>query len=302
MAELGLPVGGGHAYLIRQCRVGVAENMPTQPGDAELAASGSYDSLQKVRFIQRGTAAGAEYQIIGVVETRIQLHSPQSSDDSGRERHIASAGLCLHRAKFATVEVLPHSERSSRQLLASNRGGLFVEIYPTGDGEVPACRTIFVFKKNWFVLSQTEGAPYEPEPMPAWDKAAALTALNIREEAFVLVDGNTQGYAAVGAATVAISPIAVMPAKTLFHEVAHVLLHRGIDNTAKSLREVEAESVAMICCESLGLPGAEYSRGYVQHWLSGGCIPEKSAQRIFQAADQILKAGRPLQMLNQLPL
>jgi hypothetical protein len=44
-----------------------------------------------------------------------------------------------------------------------------------GEGEEPGCRIIFVFKKNWFVLSQTEGAPYEPEPTPAWDKATALT-------------------------------------------------------------------------------------------------------------------------------
>jgi antirestriction protein ArdC len=162
---------------------------------------------------------------------------------------------------------------------------------PTGDGEEPGCRTIFVFKKNWFVLSQTEGAPYEPEPIPAWDKAAALATLNIREEAFALVDGNTQGYAATGAAAVAISPIAAMPHKTLFHEIAHVLLHHGNDDTEKALREVEAECVAMICCESLGLPGVEYSRGYVQHWLCVDSIPEKSAQRIFQAADRVLKAG-----------
>lgn len=112
------------------------------------------------------------------------------------------------------------------------------------------------------------------------------------EEAFELVDGNAQGYAAVGAATVAVSPIAVMPAKTLFHEMAHVLLHHAGDNMEKSLREVEAECVALICCESLGLPGAEFSRGYVQHWLSGDSIPEKSAQRIFHAADAILKAGK----------
>jgi hypothetical protein len=79
-----------------------------------------------------------------------------------------------------------------------------------------------------------------------------------------------------------------MPAKTLFHEVAHVLLHHGgDDDTEKSLREVEAECVALICCESLGLPGAEFSRGYVQHWLSGGSIPEKSVQRIFHAAFDI---------------
>jgi len=163
---------------------------------------------------------------------------------------------------------------------------------PAGDGEATGCRTIFVFKKNWFVLSQTEGAPYEPEPIPAWNKKVALAALNIQEETFALVDGNTQGYATTRAATVAVSAIAVMPAKTLFHEIAHVLLHHGVDKTEKALREVEAECVALICCESLGLPGAEFSRGYVQHWLNGGSIPEKSAQRIFQAADSILKSGR----------
>ena len=166
-----------------------------------------------------------------------------------------------------------------------------IGLAPENDGEEVGVRTIFVFRKNWFVLSQTEGAPFEPEPIPAWDKATALEALNIREEAFALVDGNTQGYAATGTATVAISPIAAMPHKTLFHEIAHVLLHHGGDDTERALREVEAECVAMICCESLGLPGVEYSRGYVQHWLSGATIPDKSAQRIFQAADRIVKAG-----------
>jgi hypothetical protein len=48
----------------------------------------------------------------------------------------------------------------------------------------------------------------------------------------------------------------------------------------------------------LGLEGADYARGYIQHWLSRGsasnaeAIPEKSAQKIFRAADQIIRAGR----------
>ena len=61
--------------------------------------------------------------------------------------------------------------------------------------------------------------------------------------------------------------------------------------TPKSLREVEAESVALICCEALELSGAEYARGYIQHWIRGGEIPENSAQRIVQSADRILRAG-----------
>jgi hypothetical protein len=48
----------------------------------------------------------------------------------------------------------------------------------------------------------------------------------------------------------------------------------------------------MLCCAALDLPGVEYSRGYIQSWWgAGNPIPEKSAQRILKAADQILKAG-----------
>lgn len=37
--------------------------------------------------------------------------------------------------------------------------------------------------------------------------------------------------------------------------------------TAVHIREVEAESVALIYCETLGLDGSEFCRGYIQHWL-----------------------------------
>ena len=70
------------------------------------------------------------------------------------------------------------------------------------------------------------------------------------------------------------------------------------ETTPRSLREVEAESVALLCCESLGLEGAAFCRGYIQDWINRGsglnpeAIPEKSAQKIFRAADQIIRAGR----------
>jgi hypothetical protein len=35
------------------------------------------------------------------------------------------------------------------------------------------------------------------------------------------------------------------------------------------------------------------SRGYIQNWLDGTDFPEKSARRVFSAADKILKAGTP---------
>ena len=83
-----------------------------------------------------------------------------------------------------------------------------------------------------------------------------------------------------------------------FNPVASEADFTDTERTPKNLREVEAESVALLCCEALNLEGAEYCRGYIQNWLcpaigyNGDAIPEKSAQKIFRAADQILRAGR----------
>lgn len=63
----------------------------------------------------------------------------------------------------------------------------------------------------------------------------------------------------------------------------------------RAIGEAEAETVALILCESLNVPGAEYCRGYVQHWLRPEQISDfrSRAGRIFRAADAILTAGLP---------
>jgi hypothetical protein len=157
--------------------------------------------------------------------------------------------------------------------------------------------TTVIERPYWFVLSQTDGGSVELPPTPGWDRSRALTALDIREVPFTYLDGNTLGYAR--GREIAINPLGPMPHETTFHEVAHILLGHGGEGESRdnrllerNLKEVEAESVALLCCESLGLPGAEYARGYIQAWLRGEEIPEKSAQKIFHAADQILRAGQ----------
>jgi antirestriction protein ArdC len=163
--------------------------------------------------------------------------------------------------------------------------------------ETESTYQFFVLKNSWFVLSQTEGQEYAPEPLPEWSEARALEGLEITKAPFDVLNGNVQGYAAPGR-TVSVSPIAMNPFKTLFHEVAHVLLDHieadaliDTERPPRNVMEVEAESVAMLCCASLGLSGVEYSRGYIQSWAEGQPISDKSAQRIFSAADKILKAG-----------
>ncbi len=161
----------------------------------------------------------------------------------------------------------------------------------------PIILTRFIYRPHWFVLAQTDGEPLAAPSMPTWSPDRALAALHIAEEAFDALDGNIQGYARGRA--IAVSPLNPLPHKTRFHELAHVLLGHtaeGAQNdgqlTPRNLRECEAEAVAMLCCAALDLPGVEYARGYIQAWCgTNNPIPERSAQRILKAADQILKAG-----------
>ena len=164
-------------------------------------------------------------------------------------------------------------------------------------GEDEEVITTFVWKPNWFTLSQTEGESIPAIEIPTWEKDHALAALNITQAEFTHIDGNVQGYARKR--EIAISPLAALPHKTMLHELAHVELGHtsemefsDAEQTPRNLREVEAEAVALLVCESLGLPGADYARGYIQHWLKGDTIPEKSAQRVFGCADRILRSGR----------
>jgi hypothetical protein len=163
--------------------------------------------------------------------------------------------------------------------------------------------TSFMHKARWFAISQTIGDEFTPPRLPEWEAERALAALDIEQIPFANTDGNCQGYAKKR--QIAINPVAQLPHKTLFHETVHVILGHtseadftDTERTPKNLREVEAEAVALLCCEALNLEGADFCRGYIQNWLcpaigyNGDAIPEKSAQKIFRAADQILRAGR----------
>ena len=109
------------------------------------------------------------------------------------------------------------------------------------------CFQRFILKNNWFSLDQTEGTEYNPEPViPAWDKNKALETLQITEIRFDSPNGNSQGYAT--GKNIAINPVAALPHKTRFHELAHVVLGHTLegtmsddDRTPKDIREVEAE-------------------------------------------------------------
>lgn len=82
--------------------------------------------------------------------------------------------------------------------------------------------------------------------------------------------------------------------KTLVHEIAHSMLHgRGADGMLDSReeKEVEAESVAYIVCNALGIDTSDYSFGYVAGWSTGKDLKElnKSMEDIRKTANEILE-------------
>src|ERR1041384_695460 len=83
--------------------------------------------------------------------------------------------------------------------------------------------TSFVYKARWFVFAQTDGQELEPITIPEWDAQRAMKALSIERVPFDHTDGNVQGFSR--GRRIAINPLAQLPFKTLFHELAHSILH-----------------------------------------------------------------------------
>ena len=56
--------------------------------------------------------------------------------------------------------------------------------------------------------------------------------------------------------------------KTTIHEIAHSLLHKGGSKKySRNIKELQAESVAYIVCQHLGIETSDYSFGYVGTWM-----------------------------------
>ena len=83
--------------------------------------------------------------------------------------------------------------------------------------------------------------------------------------------------------------------KTLCHELAHVLLHdESRITTDRDLAEIEAESVAFIVLNALGIDSASYSLAYVALWAAGDVERvRRTAERVVTTAQAVLAAMAP---------
>ena len=205
----------------------------------------------------------------------------------------------VRKGEKAIVLCMPlaYKKRVREETKGAEESGTNQPVHDEKDVCDEITRYRFALRPYWFVLAQTDGETAFTPSIPGFDLATALRELRVQQVDFESTNGNAQGYAFER--SIAINPVAQLPHKTTFHELGHIVLGHteggqlvDSDLTPRNIREVEAESVALICCEALQLAGSEYARGYIQNWLCGDTISDHSAQKIFSAASAILKAGR----------
>ncbi len=82
---------------------------------------------------------------------------------------------------------------------------------------------------------------------------------------------------------------------TLTHEIAHEMLHRGERRmlTTKQVRETEAEAVAFVVCQSVGLQNGTASQDYIQLWHGDADLLRESLEAVQQTAAVILGGIAP---------
>ena len=82
---------------------------------------------------------------------------------------------------------------------------------------------------------------------------------------------------------------------TLVHELGHELLHRGDRRTltTKQVRETEAEAVAFVVCQAVGLQTGTASQDYIRIWRGDANLLRESLEAVQQTAAVILGGITP---------
>lgn len=171
---------------------------------------------------------------------------------------------------------------------------------PEHPDQEPKPRVVGFRGTSVFDLSQTEGEDLPDvspelltgdEPGDVWDQLAKQVAA----QGFMLERGDcghANGVTMHQDRRVVvrddISP--AQACKTLAHELAHVIMHAE-DRPCRGQIEVEAESVAYLVTDALGIDSTGYTFPYVAGWAGGDVeVIQKTAERVIATAREILSA------------
>ncbi|MPV35926.1 serine/arginine repetitive matrix protein 2 [Georgenia subflava] len=192
-------------------------------------------------------------------------------------------------------------------------------------GEVLKKKLVSTKVGRVFDVAQTEGRSLETFPEPVllegeapvglWDGVA----VQITGRGFTLrrVDSAREIHGANGLTDYAARVVSVRTdmdpaaqAKSLIHELGHVMLHgpgNADSSSHRGIGEVEAESIALLVGAAHGMDTSQYTVPYVATWASG--VPDKdevdvvlgTLDRVRKTASRILDDLDTTQISNGLP-
>ena len=166
----------------------------------------------------------------------------------------------------------------------------------TGDAEQEAEGGIRFKAAYVFDVAQTDG-----EPLPELAKVSGNPGEHLERLKAAIVDrtitlnyladlGGPEGQSHGGRIDILAGLTPAHEFEVLAHELAHELLHHaGTERAVRDVRELEAEAVAFIVCEAVGLESTHAACDYIQLYRGDRETLEASLERIQGAAHAVLE-------------
>jgi hypothetical protein len=270
----------------------------------QMAKEKIEELAQELERGQSGTlktylSAMAKFPRYSVNNTLLILAQKPDAERCAGLRTWNRLGRYIRKGEHGIAILAPCVKRPKRDTVTAKRAA---QVRPTRAEEEEADEVVVGFRGAYcFDVSQTEGCPIPSfaavsgNPGPYTERLAAFaTGRGIK------LEYSRRIAPALGACiddTIVLLPD-LPPAEqlsTLAHEVGHALLHPGDgrEPISKTMRETEAEAVAFVVCQTLGLDSVAASADYLMLYQGDTKTLAASLERIQRTAAEIITAIGP---------
>jgi hypothetical protein len=265
--------------------------------DAALDQLGASLAAGKSDTLQRYLAAMAKFHRYSFGnQLLIAFQRPDATHVAGYQTW-KKLGRYVKAGEKGILIIAPVKRRVAKAELVMSNGGNEGE----ADGSDDLVRVVSFTGAYVFDISQTDGQPLpefakvsgEPADYTARLKVLAAAKGIALEYATSL--GGAQGVSCGNRIQILLGLEPATEFSVLAHELAHELLHRGErrHQVSKKVRETDAEAVAFVVCQSIGLETGTAASDYIQLYNGDRDTLAESLTHIRDTASEIILAIQP---------